>query len=142
MAVTSERTAAVPGDRPALLVNPANTDLGVLKKAETRWRMLASGETLYVLDAAKNLPFHPDTVKTSVNWLAFVAPAGVVTTLSQCKSLPAAMDAAAVFGLGLSLTGVMTDFIKNYCGRFRPNYFHACGWNGTCLLYTSPSPRD
>ena len=82
-------------------------------------------------------------MKTSVNWLAFVAPAGVVTTLSQCKSLPAAMDAAAVFGLGLSLTGVMTDFIKNYCGIFRPNYFHACGWNGTACTpaaakYTSP----
>ena len=59
----------------------------------------------------------------------------------EMRSAPRAIDAAATYLGAQALTVGLTDWMKNWCGVPRPNYFSACGWDAAskrCARFAVP----
>ena len=97
-----------------------------------------SGQVLWVPDPAHTLPFIPDSEAScpGLVLLVLLVIGLVLTAAENRRSLPEAIDAAAVYLLAQALSGGLTLTAKNYCGYFRPNYFEGCGWNATAHACT------
>ena len=84
-----------------------------------------------VLRAAESLASHPDDSLSLNHWRT-----GYLATYALCEAL-------ALFGLVLRFLGCnLEQSVLYYIGGFVLLFFFRPRQPATCLLYTSPSPRD
>ena len=97
----------------------------------TQQIFLSDGTTLLVPALVHADPFIPDAEAScpSLILLVLIFVGWVLTVAASRESLPAALDAAAVYAATQALSGALTIFYKRYCGFLRPNYLTGCGWS-------------
>ena len=92
---------------------------------------LSNSTTLLVPALVHADPFIPDAEAACPSFALYVLVivGWVLTMASNRDSLPASLDAAAVYAVAQALNCALTISYKRYCGFLRPNYLEGCGWS-------------
>lgn len=102
-----------------------------MRPEPTQQIVLSDGSTVLLPDPVHANPFIPDAEAScpSLILLVLVCVGWALTVAANRESLPAALDASAVYAAAQALSGALTILYKRYCGFLRPNYLAGCGWS-------------
>jgi len=87
------------------------------------------GEVFFIKASVNDQPFKSeDEMLVPTGALAYVAVVSAIGTLALAPS-GHRLATAATWITAMTLTDMITNLAKNFCGYLRPNFFGGCGWD-------------